>query len=85
MDLDNRENYMKEQSLLMRMSLKKLQQIVAELHEIRYGEGQDESVDGYYRLAVLVQLKRSQNILNKFEYGCWIVLIVLVSSLYNIK
>jgi len=38
MNLDNRENYMKEQRLLMRMSTTKLKQAVAELYKIRYGE-----------------------------------------------
>ena len=83
MNLDNRENYMKEQRLLMRMSTTKLKEAVAELYKIRYGEEQDESVDGYYRLAVSVLLERSQNVFKKFEYGCWVVLLFSVSSLYK--
>jgi hypothetical protein len=83
-NLDNRENYMKEQRLLMRQSTIKLKQTVADLYKIRYGETQNESVDGYYRLAVSVLLERSQNVFKKFEYGCWIVLILLVSSIYKV-
>jgi len=83
MNLDNRENYMKEQRLLMRMSTTKLKETVADLYKIRYGETQDESVDGYYRLAVSVLLERSQNVFKKFEYGCWVVLIFSVSLLYK--
>jgi hypothetical protein len=59
LNLDNRETYQSEQRLLFRMPTKKLKRIVKELYEMRF-EDQEECVDGYYRLAVSVLLKRNK-------------------------
>ena len=82
-NLDDRETYRREQALLFKMPAGKLKKVVAGLYEIRFID-QEESVDAYYRLAVSVQLKRSKTIFNTFQYGCWIALMILVSSLYKV-
>jgi len=58
MNLGNREEYFKEQRLLLKVPIKKLERMVGELYKIRY-EDQDITVDAYYRLAASVLLRRS--------------------------
>jgi hypothetical protein len=60
MNLDNRENYLKEKRLLKRMSLSNLQRLVGELHNIRYID-HDVEVHAYHRLASSVLLERSNS------------------------
>ena len=60
MNLDNRENYTKEQILLHRLPLTKLQKLVGELFQLRYEEN-DIEVDAYYRLASFVLNQRKEN------------------------
>lgn len=57
MNLDNRQNYLKERLLLKRMPIDKLKAMVGELFNIRYVD-QDIEVDAYYRLASSVLLER---------------------------
>ena len=57
MNLDNRQNYLKEKLLLKRMPIDKLKAMVGELFNIRYVD-QDIEVDAYYRLASSVLLER---------------------------
>ena len=59
MNLDNRENYLREQALLQKLSLSKLTKFVAEMHKIRY-EDNDIQVDSYYRLASHVLTQRTK-------------------------
>ena len=60
MNLDNQENYTKEQILLHRLPLTKLQKLVGELFQLRYEEN-DIEVDAYYRLASFVLNQRKEN------------------------
>jgi hypothetical protein len=62
MFLDDKELYMKEQKRLFRMSLSKLETLVAELHQRRVME-HDIEVEAQYRLAgwVLIQRTKKDN------------------------
>ena len=80
LNLDNRETYLREQEVLLRMSTQKLNEVVTGLYKMRY-EDQDEKVEAYYRLAVAVQLRRSKK---NISDRCWFVLFSLVCLLYKV-
>ena len=86
MNLDNRENYTKEQILLHRLPLTKLQKLVGELFQLRYEEN-DIEVDAYYRLASSVLIRRTSTvsilIFHMKNFIC-VTLLILVSLTYNI-
>ena len=78
-NLDDRETYRRERALLFRMPAGKLKKIVAGLYEIRYTD-QEECVEGYYRLAVSVLLKRNKKSISDI---CCFIEIALVHLLYK--
>lgn len=83
MNLDNKENYHKEKTLLERMPLESLQKLVGELHNIRYIDN-DIEVDAYYRLAssVLIDRTRSgQSLIFHLKNYLGLVLVVCKSVL----
>jgi len=86
MNLDNRENYTKEQILLHRLPLTKLQKLVGELFQLRYEEN-DIEVDAYYRLASSVLIRRTSTgstlIFHMKNFIC-VTLLILVCLTYNI-
>ena len=60
MNLDNRENYLKERALLFNLPLLKLKKYVAEMHKIRYDDN-DIEVEAEYRLASFVLTRRTRS------------------------
>jgi len=85
MNLDNKENYYREMSLLNRLSIGKLEQFVGELYKIRF-EDQDIEVDSYYRLAshVLNQRKEDRQSLI-FHMKNLVAGLIIISYLYSIN
>lgn len=85
MNLDNRENYLKEQVLLRRLPISKLEKLVGEMHKIRYDEN-DIRIDAYYRLAVTVLLDRTRigkSLIYHMKNFIGFMLIFFVSLLYK--
>jgi hypothetical protein len=86
MNLDNQENYLKEQRLLNRLPINKLQKLVRELFKLRYEEN-DIEVDGYYRLASSVLIRRTSTggtlIFHMKKFIC-VALLLFVCLTYNL-
>jgi|GEM_PF-3540432 len=86
MNLDSKEEYLKERTLLCRLPIPKLKKLVGELHKLRYEENDIES-EAYYRLASSVLISRtstgSRLIFHMKKFIC-VALLILVCLTYNI-